>query len=170
MALALLPGEPCQVPEDHNVPQLFWEDDRFTVVLMRQAYKDLDYLWCLLDVDRIFNVPAINLMARIRRHAQGRALTIPTQLNFEASPFYAIKSVECEDWELHKKEKRSWRELTQLRAYFWEEDSTGENLMCITHFIIKTRRKLQPEDTEISRSERKYFLGTKCKYSAEKWN
>lgn len=151
------------------IPQLFWDGGEISAILMRQAFKDLDYCWCLGDVVNLFGVPAIGLMARIRRYTEGRQLIIPEQLNWEEAPFMAIKFAYCEDWEKFRDEKKSVDDLTHLRAYFWDQDTEREKLMCITHFKIKTQAKLDPEDTRISRMERDHFLGTNCHYSDEKW-
>jgi len=160
------------VPEDdvEVVPQLFWDGEARVSILMRQAFRDLEFCWCLDHVTHLFGVPAAGLMARIRRYAEGRQLLPPEEINWEQDPFLAIKYAYCEDWEKFRAAKGRAKDLTHLRAYFWDEDTQSEKLMCITHFIIKSQLKLDPEDTKISMAEREYFLATNCHYSDENWD
>lgn len=157
-------------PDDHEVPQLFWDGEARVTVLMRQAYRDVDYRWCLEHVTSLFGVPAIGLMARIKRYAEGRQLTPPEEINWEVYPFMAIKYAHCEEgWESFRARKGRVNELSHLRAYFWEEDTGTELLMCITHFKLKKALKLDPADTQISVAERSHFLNSGKYYSDEKW-
>lgn len=158
------------VEEKPVVPQLFWDGDARASILMRQAFRDLEFCWCLDHVTDLFGIPAAGLMARIRRYCEGRQLTPPEEINSECDPFYAIKYAYCEDWKAFTERKGRAKDLTHLRAYFWDQDTPSENLMCITHFKIKTKPKLDPADTKISVAERAYFLSTNCHYSDENWD
>lgn len=174
LEVAVVPGnEASKLQEDEEpvVPQLFWDGGAHLSILMRQAFKDLDFCWCLEDVTHIFDVPAFGLMARIKRYTEGRQLVYPEEINDEEHPFLAIKYAYCDDWEKFKKNKGRVQDLTHLRAYFWHEvDNNNDDLMCITHFKIKTKRTLDPEDTKISKDERSYFLRTNRFYSDENWD
>ena len=144
--------------DEDPIPQLFFDGGCRVAVLMRQAYSDLDFCYFIEQVESVLGERAIGLMARIRRHAEGRMLLPPTEINDEADPFKAIK---------HAK----------LRAYFWEEvvskgsasplGAKDELLMCITHFAVKGQQKLDPEDTKVSKEERRHFLNTNCYYEED---
>jgi len=97
-------------------------------------------------------------------------LTSPEEINYEQDPFLAIKFAYCEDWAAFNARKGSVKDLTHLRAYFWDESKNNEQLMCITHFKIKTKAKLDPQDTRTSKTEKEYFLNTDCFYCDENWS
>lgn len=160
--------EGTDVAEDVR-PQLFWDGQRRAAILMRQAFKDVKFCCDLSAMTEIFGIPAAGLMVRIKRYTDGRQLILPEEINEEVNPFYAIKYAYCEDWEKFKKEKRRVSDLAHLRAYFWDQITKNEELMCITHFIVKNKKKLDPNDTNISRNERMYFLSTNCQYSTDNW-
>lgn len=137
-------------------PQLFYDGRVRVAVLMRQAYSDLEFCYLMDKIATVLGERALGLMARIRRHADGRALLPPVEINDEVDPFQVIK---------HAK----------LRAYFWEEVALCENrasnkkelLMCITHFAVKGQQKLDPEDTRVSKQERRYFLNSDYYYEED---
>lgn len=139
-------------------PKKFYNGKLLVSVLMEQAYIDLG---CCHDIEKIkliFGVPCFGLLARIRRHADARNLIHPEQINYEKYPFQAIKYTYCADWNSFRLNNGNISELLHLRAYFWEEKTLYEQLMCITHFNLKTQEKLAPDDANKSHEQRDKFL------------
>lgn len=150
------------------IAKLFYEGHVRKAVALQQACTDLNGQFPLKNVSKLFDVPAAGLMARIRRYTDGRNLVIPEQLNQEKFPFWAIKYAFCDDWEaFNKQQNPNPADLQHLRAYFWNELNPSKELMCITHFWLKTQAKLHPADTAISHRERDEFYRNGCDYEED---
>ncbi|QEH49186.1 hypothetical protein [Aggregatibacter actinomycetemcomitans] len=130
-------------------------------ILMQQAYKDLNECSDIDAITDILGFEAYVLLARIKRYADARNLRFDREINDEIRPFYAVKSQlppNGESWESFKARKGDMRkELVQLRAYFWDEKTDNEELMCITHFIHKTTQCMTTQDQAICRNQKHFF-------------
>lgn len=139
-------------------PKLFAEGLIMNAILLWQAYEDLELCCYLEEIETVFGIPAVKLMARIEHYIDGEYLKEPEHLNYEKTPFKAIKYAHCaEGWENFVARNGRVEELDHLRAYFWDERVAGENLMCITHFRVKTGPKLDPKDHSISTDQKVRF-------------
>ena len=138
-------------------PHLFYKGTVKISVILEQAQRDTNGINKLNKVHELFGTPAVGLVARIRRYINGEALKMPEAINNEKYPFKAIKYAHCTDWDKFNEENGSINDLAHLRAYFWDCNPYGEELMCITHFLRKQTEKLHPKDTEISLQERDKF-------------
>ena len=149
------------------MPRLFEYGVEYDAILMRQALIDVDH--CEIeDIEKIFNVPASGLLARIIRYIDGESLDTPKMLEKERDPFWAIKCAYCEDWDAFKQRNGDVSELDHLRAYFWDEEfCEPKKAMAITHFALKKGLYLDEADVTISRRERAYFMDSGYKYEKD---
>ena len=146
------------------IPKLFYKGKVFNSILLNQALIDLNNCSDINEIEEIFGIPAIQLMERIKDYADGDPLEEPEEINKEQEPFWAIKYAYCEDWDAFVANDGKVEDLKHLRAYFYTEALRYEKLMCITHFKRKMQPKLSPQDTEISREQKKIFQRNGCCY------
>lgn len=147
----------------------FYSGRKYQALLLTRAQADVQCRECMA-VSEVHGYNAKQLMAKIRRHCEGRELRVPEDLNYECPPFYAIKSAdtpEGESWEEFRRRRGDVRELTFLRAYFFypvkRETLVGDftpllNSLCITHFIRKVTPTMTEADKAICRAQRAHLV------------
>ncbi|KMK51002.1 hypothetical protein RO21_08900 [[Actinobacillus] muris] len=159
-------------------PKLFIDGSEYKVILTNKSCDDL-YLsnptvgegnLCSQNIKWIHQLDATRMMAYMFRYANGQSLTIPTQLNDERYPFWAFKDktppegVSFDTFRNLCKTDSSLRDkMKHLRAYFWYEmdylspNYQEENLIILSHFVIKVTDKMTEEDVAICRNQKHQF-------------
>lgn len=162
-------------------PKLFIDGSAYKVILTDKSYNDLslsnptigeEFLFKNIkkNIKWIHQLDATRIMAHMFRYANGQSLTIPTQLNDERCPFWAFKDktppegMSLNDFrELCQTDSSLINKMKHLRAYFWYEmayltpEYHEEDLIILSHFIVKVSDKMTEEDVVICRNQKHQF-------------
>lgn len=159
------------------IPKLFIDGTEYKVILTDRSCDEL----CIsnqLSIEQIsynlikwiHELDATKMIANIFRYANGQSLKEPEYLNDERTPFHAFKyktPPKNETFSEFRKrcelDQSIMKDMLHLRAYFWyemkylTEDYQEENLIILSHFIIKETRTMTEENVTICRNQKHKF-------------
>ncbi|MDU3249353.1 MAG: hypothetical protein E6Y14_05825 [Haemophilus parainfluenzae] len=159
------------------IPKLFITGSEYRIIVTDRSCDDLCDSNQLSKDELSFNkikwihsLDSTRLIANMFRYANGQSLNIPKYLNDERPPFWAFKDKTPppnESFDQFREKAQNdisiFNKMKQLRAYFWYEIKylnkhyEEENLIILSHFIIKETAMMTEEDVHICRNQKHKF-------------
>ena len=159
------------------IPKLFIAGSEYQIIITDKSCNDLCISNQLSEnelsfekIKWIHKLDSTRLMANMFRYANGQSLRIPKYLNDERPPFWAFKDETPppnESFDQFREKAKDdisiFGEMKQLRGYFWyemkylNEQYEEENLIVLSHFIIKETATMTEEDVCICRNQKHNF-------------